>query len=160
LLKKRLQEVEQALSETTQQLEDLNRRLSDPSLYLHQTETYETVQTHKVTQERVKTLTDSGKPLPLNSRRWNLPPKFPSTPRTPTSSLPNNEAFHKPWVYLLFLRDPSILALKKIKTEIPKGKKILSPLFVGFIRLQPMSEVASDLHPNNLLILVVLSKTG
>jgi len=59
-------------------------------------------------------------------------------------------------VYLLFLRDPSILTLEKIKTEIPKGKKIQTLLLVGFIRLQPMSEVASDLHPNNLLILVVL----
>jgi len=65
LLKKRLQEVEHSLSEATQQLEDLNRRLSDPSLYLHQKETYETVQTHKVTQERVKTLTESWEALAL-----------------------------------------------------------------------------------------------
>jgi ATP-binding cassette subfamily F protein 3 len=77
LLKKRLQEVEYSLSEATQQLEDLNRRLSDPSLYLHQKETYETVQTHKVTQERVKHLPSPGKPSPLNSRNCNLPCKSP-----------------------------------------------------------------------------------
>jgi ATP-binding cassette, subfamily F, member 3 len=73
LLKKRLQEVEQALSEATQQLEDLNRRLSDPSLYLHQKETYETVQTHKVTQERVKTLTESWEALALELEELKPP---------------------------------------------------------------------------------------
>ena len=60
-----------------------------------------------------------------------------------TLSVPNDEAFHKPWVDVLFLRDPSILALEKIKTEIPKGKKILAPLLVGFIRFHPMGEIAS-----------------
>jgi ATP-binding cassette subfamily F protein 3 len=73
LLKKRLQEVEHSLSEATQQLEDLNRRLSDPSLYLHQKETYETVQTHKVTQERVKTLTESWEALALELEELQPP---------------------------------------------------------------------------------------
>ena len=75
LLKKRLQEVEHSLSEATQQLEDLNRRLSDPSLYLHQKETYETVQTHKVTQERVKTLTESWESLALELEEL-IPPTW------------------------------------------------------------------------------------
>ena len=75
LLKKRLQEVEHSLSEATQQLEDLNRRLSDPSLYLHQKETYETVQTHKVTQERVKTLTKSWESLALELEEL-IPPTW------------------------------------------------------------------------------------
>ena len=73
LLKKKLQDVEHSLSEATQQLEDLNRRLSDPSLYLHQKETYETVQTHKVTQERVKTLTDSWEALALELEELKPP---------------------------------------------------------------------------------------
>ena len=72
-LKKKLQDVEHSLSEAAQQLEDLNRRLSDPSLYLHQKETYETVQTHKVTQERVKTLTDSWEALALELEELKPP---------------------------------------------------------------------------------------
>jgi ATP-binding cassette subfamily F protein 3 len=72
-LKKKLQDVEQALSEATRQLEDLNRRLSDPSLYLHQKETYETVQTHKLTQERVKTLTASWEALALELEELKPP---------------------------------------------------------------------------------------
>jgi ATP-binding cassette subfamily F protein 3 len=78
LLKKRLQEIEHSLSEATQQLEDLNRRLSDPSLYLHQKETYETVQTHKVTQERVKTLTESWEALALELEEL-IPPTWSPT---------------------------------------------------------------------------------
>ena len=58
-LEKRLQQIEKSLHEATEKLEYLNQRLSDPNLYLNQKETYETVQTHKETQELVKTLTQS-----------------------------------------------------------------------------------------------------
>jgi ATP-binding cassette subfamily F protein 3 len=78
LLKKKLQEVEHFLSKATQQLEDLNRRLSDPSLYLHQKETYETVQTHKVTQERVKALTESWESLALELEELRPPTWSPT----------------------------------------------------------------------------------
>jgi ATP-binding cassette subfamily F protein 3 len=64
-LEKRFQEVEKSLHEATQKLDDLNQRLSDPNLYLNQKETYETVQTHKQTQELVKTLTQSWESLAL-----------------------------------------------------------------------------------------------
>ena len=58
-LEKRLQQIEKSLHEATEKLEYLNQRLSDPNLYLNQKEAYETVQTHKETQELVKTLTQS-----------------------------------------------------------------------------------------------------
>jgi ATP-binding cassette subfamily F protein 3 len=64
-LEKRFREVETSLHEATQRLDDLNQRLSDPNLYLNQKETYETVQTHKETQELVKTLTQSWESLAL-----------------------------------------------------------------------------------------------
>jgi ATP-binding cassette subfamily F protein 3 len=64
-LEKRLQGVEQSLHEATQKLDDLNQRLSDPNLYLNQKETYETIQTHKETQELVKALTQSWESLAL-----------------------------------------------------------------------------------------------
>jgi ATP-binding cassette subfamily F protein 3 len=56
-LEKRFQEVEKSLHATTQKLDHLNQRLSDPSLYLNQQETYETVQTHKQVKEQVRELT-------------------------------------------------------------------------------------------------------
>jgi len=56
-LEKRFQEVEKSLHEATQKLDHLNRRLSDPDLYLNQKETYETVQTHKQVKEQVRELT-------------------------------------------------------------------------------------------------------
>ena len=55
-IEKRLQEVERSLNEATEELDQLNRRLSDPTLYLNKKEVYETVQTHRRTQERVKEL--------------------------------------------------------------------------------------------------------
>ncbi len=55
-IEKRLQEVERSLNEATEELEQLNRRLSEPSLYLNKKEAYETIQTHRKTQERVKEL--------------------------------------------------------------------------------------------------------
>jgi ATP-binding cassette subfamily F protein 3 len=64
-LEKRFQEVENSLHEATQKLDDLNQRLSDPNLYLNQKDTYETIQTHKQTQELVKTLTKSWESLAL-----------------------------------------------------------------------------------------------
>jgi len=64
-LEKRFHEVEKSLHEATQKLDDLNQRLSDPNLYLNQKETYETIQTHKETQELVKALTQSWEFLAL-----------------------------------------------------------------------------------------------
>ena len=64
-LEKRFQEVEKSLHEATQKLDNLNQRLSDPSLYQNQKETYETLQTHKETQELVKSLTGSWESLAL-----------------------------------------------------------------------------------------------
>ena len=55
-IEKRLQEVERSLNEATEELDQLNRRLSEPSLYLNKKEAYETIQTHRKTQERVKEL--------------------------------------------------------------------------------------------------------
>jgi ATP-binding cassette subfamily F protein 3 len=64
-LEKRFQEVEKSLHDATLKLDDLNQRLSDPNLYLNQKDTYETIQTHKETQELVKTLTQSWESLAL-----------------------------------------------------------------------------------------------
>ena len=64
-LEKRFQEVEKTLSEATQALDDLNQRLSDASLYLNQKETYETIQTHRKTQERVNELSQLWESLAL-----------------------------------------------------------------------------------------------
>jgi ATP-binding cassette subfamily F protein 3 len=64
-LEKRFQEVEKSLHDATQKLDDLNQRLSDPNLYHNQKETYEIIQTHKETQELVKSLTGSWESLAL-----------------------------------------------------------------------------------------------
>jgi ATP-binding cassette subfamily F protein 3 len=64
-LEKRFREVEKSLHEATQKLDELNQRLSDPNLYQNQKETYETIQTHKETQELVKSLTGSWESLAL-----------------------------------------------------------------------------------------------
>jgi ATP-binding cassette subfamily F protein 3 len=64
-LKKRVQEVEDSLNEATRALDHLNQKLSDPSLYLNQKETYETVQSHKKTQEKVKELSQRWESLAL-----------------------------------------------------------------------------------------------
>jgi ATP-binding cassette, subfamily F, member 3 len=64
-LEKRLQEVEKSLSDATRKLEELTQRLSDPSLYLNQTETYDTIQSHKKIQEQVKDLTQSWESIAL-----------------------------------------------------------------------------------------------
>jgi ATP-binding cassette subfamily F protein 3 len=64
-LEKRFQGVEKSLSEATQTLDDLNQRLSDASLYLNQKETYETIQTHRKTQEKVNELSQLWESLAL-----------------------------------------------------------------------------------------------
>jgi len=70
-LEKRFQEVEKSLNEATQTLDDLNQRLSDTSLYLNQKEAYETIQTHKKTQERVKELSQLWESLALKLEEMN-----------------------------------------------------------------------------------------
>jgi hypothetical protein len=57
--------VERFLQETTQKLDHLNQRLSDPNLYLNQKETYETIETHKQVKEQVKELTRQWEVLAL-----------------------------------------------------------------------------------------------
>ena len=64
-LEKRFHEVEKSLHEATQKLDYLNQKLSDPNLYLDQKETYETIQTHRETQQLVKALTQSWESLAL-----------------------------------------------------------------------------------------------
>ncbi len=64
-LEKRFQEVEKSLHEATQTLDHLNQRLSDPSLYLNQKETYETIENHKKIQERVNELSQLWESLAL-----------------------------------------------------------------------------------------------
>ena len=64
-LKKRLQETETLLAESTQQLDQLNERLSDPSLYLNQNETYETIQTPRKVKDQIKDLTQLWETLAL-----------------------------------------------------------------------------------------------
>ena len=64
-LKKRVQEVEDSLNEATRTLDQLNQRLSEPSLYLDQKETYETVQNHKRAKEKVNELSQRWESLAL-----------------------------------------------------------------------------------------------
>jgi ATP-binding cassette subfamily F protein 3 len=64
-LEKRFHEVEKSLNEVTQTLDHLNRRLSDPSLYLNQKETYETIENHNKTQKRVNELSELWESLAL-----------------------------------------------------------------------------------------------
>ena len=64
-LEKRFQEVEKSLHEATQTLDHLNQRLSDPSLYLNQKETYETIENHKKVQQSVNELSHLWESLAL-----------------------------------------------------------------------------------------------
>jgi ATP-binding cassette subfamily F protein 3 len=64
-IEKKLQEVERSLNEATEELDQLNQRLAEPSLYLNKKETYETIQTHRRTQERVKELSARWESLAL-----------------------------------------------------------------------------------------------
>jgi len=56
-LEKKFQDVEKSLQETTEKLDFLNQRLSNPNLYLNQKETFETIEAHNKTKERLKELT-------------------------------------------------------------------------------------------------------
>ena len=64
-LEKKFHEIEKSLNEATQTLDHLNQRLSDPSLYLNQKETYETIQNHKKIQQSVKDLSQRWESLAL-----------------------------------------------------------------------------------------------
>ena len=72
-LKNRLQETETLLAESTRQLDQLNERLSDPSLYLNQKETYETIQTHRRVKEQVQELTQLWESLALELEEMKEP---------------------------------------------------------------------------------------
>jgi len=69
---KRFQEVEKSLNEATQTLDHLNQRLSDPSLYLNQKETYETIQTHNRVKEQVNELTQLWESLALELEEMKM----------------------------------------------------------------------------------------
>jgi ATP-binding cassette subfamily F protein 3 len=71
-LEKRFQEVEKSLNEATQTLDHLNQRLSDPSLYLNQKETYETIQTHHRVKEQVNELTQLWESLALELEEMKM----------------------------------------------------------------------------------------
>ncbi len=64
-LEKRFRDVEASLEEATRELDNLNRKLADPNLYLNQRETYETIETHRKVQEQVRELTRSWESLAL-----------------------------------------------------------------------------------------------
>jgi ATP-binding cassette subfamily F protein 3 len=71
-LEKRFQEVEKSLNEATQTLDHLNQRLSDPSLYLNQKETYEAIQTHNRVKEQVNELTQLWESLALELEEMKM----------------------------------------------------------------------------------------
>jgi len=71
-LEKRFQEAEKSLNEATQTLDHLNQRLSDPSLYLNQKETYETIQTHHRVKEQVNKLTQLWESLALELEEMKM----------------------------------------------------------------------------------------
>ena len=71
-LGKRFQEAEKSLNEATQTLDHLNQRLSDPSLYLNQKETYETIQTHHRVKEQVNELTQLWESLALELEEMKM----------------------------------------------------------------------------------------
>jgi ATP-binding cassette subfamily F protein 3 len=71
-LEKRFQEVEKSLHEATQTLDHLNQRLSDPSLYLNQKETYETIENHKKVQQNVNELSQFWESLALELEEMKM----------------------------------------------------------------------------------------
>ncbi len=71
-LQKRFNEVESSLEEATRKLDHLNRRLSDPNLYLNQRETYETIEAQKQTKEQVRQLTQLWEFLALELEEMKL----------------------------------------------------------------------------------------
>jgi len=52
IVQKKLEEVETSLMEATRQLDDLNQRLSDPSLYYDRKEAYDTIQAQRQAKEK------------------------------------------------------------------------------------------------------------
>jgi ATP-binding cassette subfamily F protein 3 len=74
-LKKRLHDVEASLARATEQLDQLNGRLSDASLYLNQKETYETIQLHKKVKKEIETFTRQWESLALEVEKMEgIPP--------------------------------------------------------------------------------------
>jgi ATP-binding cassette subfamily F protein 3 len=64
-VQKKLEEVETSLIEATRMLDDLNQRLSEPSLYLDRQEAYDTIQAQRQAKEKVDALTQSWESLAL-----------------------------------------------------------------------------------------------
>ena len=64
-IEKKLQEVEKSLAEATEELDQLNKRLSDSTLYVNPREAYETIQAHGRSQSRVKELSERWESVAL-----------------------------------------------------------------------------------------------
>ena len=71
-LEKRFHEAEKSLHEATQKLDHLNQKLSDPSLYLNQKETYETVEAHKMIRKQIRELTQLWEFLALELEEMKM----------------------------------------------------------------------------------------
>jgi ATP-binding cassette subfamily F protein 3 len=76
IVQKKLEEVETSLMEATRQLDDLNQRLSDPSLYVDRKEAYDTIQAQRQAKEKVDTLTQSWESLALEMEQMKNSPPF------------------------------------------------------------------------------------
>ena len=64
-IEKKLHEIERMLAEATEELDQLNQRLSDSTLYANPKETYETIQAHKKSQARIKELSERWESVAL-----------------------------------------------------------------------------------------------
>jgi ATP-binding cassette, subfamily F, member 3 len=73
-VQKKLEEVEAFLMEATQKLDDLNQRISDPSLYFDRQEAYDTIQAQRQAKEKVDTLTQSWESLALEMEQMKSGP--------------------------------------------------------------------------------------
>lgn len=76
IVQKKLEEVETSLMEATRQLDDLNQRLSDPSLYVDRKEAYDTIQAQRQAKEKVDALTQSWESLALEMEQMKNSPPF------------------------------------------------------------------------------------
>ena len=74
IVQKKLEEVETSLMEATRQLDDLNQRLSDPSLYIDRKEAYDTIQAQRQAKEKVDSLTQSWESLALEMEQMKSNP--------------------------------------------------------------------------------------